>query len=228
MATVIAILTRSPSDPRLKMRIESAVPNPGQRRDLVLAFIDDLSAKVALVEHATLKIAVTAPVEGFRLARPWVPWHQLVTQRGATFGERLRHVVDDLVAAGHQHIVLLGADVPDLPVSYLSDAVEFLDKDPNVVVTGPSADGSFHLLGLTVLAGQVPDLFSTPKWGTASMLDDLEAAARQAGRTVVRTGEWQDIDTPDDLADLVDRLRDAPNTAPATADVLRTIGRIAR
>ncbi len=224
MSVVVAILTRSPSDPRLKARIGPVVPDRDHRRDLVLAFLDDLLERASAVSDVTVKVAVTPPLEGLRIARPWIPGNRLVLQRGATFGDRLRHVFEDLAAAGFQQIVLLGVDVPDLPPAEIESAVRGVRANPTAVVTGPSGDGSFHLLGLTVTNRAVPDLFTDVRWGTPHMLEDVEARARAAGLTVARIGDWHDVDTPEDVQALVDRLRFAPSTAAHTAAMLRTIG----
>ena len=223
MSAVIVILTRSPSDPRLKARIAPVVPDSHQRLDLVLAFLDDLVERVGAVEGAALKVAVTPPLEGLRLVRPWIRWDQLLLQRGATFGDRLRNVFVDLDAAGFTRIILLGADVPDLPAAALEDAVRRLAADPHPVVTGPSGDGSFYLLGLTVHNHVVPELFDKARWGTPHMLEDVEAAAVAHGLTVGRTMDWHDVDTPEDVRELADRVRSAPTTAKATAEMLREL-----
>lgn len=223
MSDVIAILTRSPSDPRLKARIAPVVPNSQQRLDLVLAFLDDLVERVGAMDGVALKVAVTPPLEGLRLARPWIRWDQLLLQRGAHFGDRLRNVFVDLAAAGFTRIILLGADVPDLPASVLADAVRLLSANVRTVVTGPSGDGSFYLIGLTVHNHVVPELFETVRWGTPQMLEDVEAAAVAHGLIVSRTIDWHDVDTPEDVRELADRVRLAPTTAKATADVLREL-----
>jgi glycosyltransferase A (GT-A) superfamily protein (DUF2064 family) len=223
MSAVIAILTRSPSDPRLKARLAPVVPDSQQRLDLVLAFLDDLVERVGAIDGLALKVAVTPPLEGLRLARPWIRWDQLLLQRGSTFGERLRHVFEDLATAGFTQIILLGADVPDLPRAALDDAVARLTSDPHGVVTGPSGDGSFYLLGLTVHNHVVPELFAQARWATPHMLEDVEAAAVTHGLTVSRTMDWHDVDTPEDVRALADRVRSAPETAKATAERLREL-----
>ncbi len=223
MSAVIAILTRSPSDPRLKARIAPVVPNSQQRLDLVLAFLDDLVERVGAVDGVTLKVAVTPPLEGLRLARPWIRWDQLLPQRGSTFGDRLRNVFVDLAKAGFTQIIVLGADVPDLPLAALDDAVRRVTADPHAVVTGPSGDGSFYLLGLTIHSHVVPELFDKARWGTPHMLEDVEAAAVAHGLTVGRTIDWHDVDTPEDVRELADRVRIAPTTAKATAERLREL-----
>jgi hypothetical protein len=225
MSAVIAILTRSPSDPRLKARIAPVVPDSQQRLDLVLAFLDDLVERVSAVDGVALKVAVTPPLEGLRLARPWIAGNQLLLQRGTTFGDRLRNVISDLARAGFTRIILLGADVPDLPPAALDEAVR-LTTDPAVVVTGPSDDGSFYLLGLTVQNHVVPELFADVRWGTPHMRDDLEAAAVAQGRTVSHTLNWPDVDTPEDVMALAVRLKSAPASAGHTFDVLRVLALI--
>lgn len=223
MSAVVAILTRSPSDPRLKARIAPVVPDHDQRRDLVLAFLDDLTERVSAIQGASMKVAVTPPLEGLRIARPWIAGNRLLLQRGATFGDRLRHVFEDLAKAGFHQIVLLGVDVPDLPPEVINDALRLVRTDARALVTGPAGDGSFYLLGLTVHNHTVPDVFTGVRWGTPHMLEDVEAAGVAQGLTVSRTGDWHDVDTPDDVRILADRLRRAPSTAPHTAAVLRTI-----
>lgn len=223
MPVAIAILTRSPADPRLKQRLAPVLVEAEARREVALAFLDDLVARVNALPNVTLKVAVTLPVEGLRMTRPSIPWNTLLPQRGVTLGERLQHVIDDLVAAGFSQVVLVGNDVPDVPVSCLQEAVRILQEKPQAVVTGPSGDGSYYLLGVTARSGRVPDLLSQVRWGTPDMLNDTEAAAQGQGLTVHRVADWDDIDTPEDLAALVERLRGNPAAAPHTADTLRRL-----
>lgn len=223
MSAVVAILTRSPADPRLKARIAPVVPDRDQRRDLVLAFLDDLTDRVSAVQGAAMRVAVTPPLEGLRIARPWIPGNLLLVQRGAIFGDRLRHVFEDLAKAGFHHIVLLGVDVPDVPPEVIDQALRLVRGDARALVTGPAGDGSFYLLGMTVHNHIVPDVFSGVRWGTPHMLEDVEAAGVARGLTIARTDDWHDVDTPDDVRALADRLRLAPSTAPHTAAALRAI-----
>jgi len=207
----------------MKARLAPVVPDSQQRLDLVLAFLDDVVARVGAVDGTTLKVAVTPPLEGLRLARPSIQWDQILLQRGTTFGERLRHMFADLATAGFTRIILVGADVPDIPAAGLEDARRRLEADPYTLVTGPSGDGGFYLLGLTVHNHVVPELFEKARWGTPHMLEDVEAAGVAHGLTVARVMDWHDVDTPEDVHALADRVRLAPDTAPATADRLREL-----
>lgn len=223
MPVAVAILTRSPADPRLKQRLVPVLADAESRREVALAFLDDLVARVKTIPDATLKVAVTPPVEGLRMTRPSILWNTLLPQRGVSLGDRLQHVIEDLVAAGFSQILLLGNDVPDVPASCLEEAVRILQEQPRAVVTGPSGDGSYYLLGVTARSGRVPDLLSKVRWGTPDMLNDTEAAAQDQGLTVHRVADWHDIDTPEDLTALVNRLRGNPAAAPHTTATLRRL-----
>lgn len=221
MAVAIAILTRSPADPRLKERLKPVIADADTRREVALAFLDDLIARVAAMPAVALKVAVTPPVEGMRMDRPSILWNQLLPQRGASLGERLQHVIADLAAAGFTRVILLGADVPDVPPACLEEAVRVLQEQPQAVVIGPSGDGSYYLLGMSVRGHRVPDLLSAVRWGTPYMLEDTEAAAHGQGLPVHRVASWHDVDAPEDLAALVERLRQNPDAAPHTVAALR-------
>ncbi len=223
VSVAVAILTRSPADPRLKQRLAPILAEAEDRREVALAFLDDLVARVNTIPDVTLKVAVTPPVEGLRMSRPSIPWNSLLSQRGVSLGERLRHVIDDLVAAGFSQVLLVGNDVPDVPATCLEEALRVLQDEPQAVVTGPSGDGGYYLLGVTARSGRVPDLLSQVRWNTPHMLDDTEAAAQDQGLTVHRVANWHDIDTPDDLAALVERLRKDPAAAPHTVEALRRL-----
>ena len=226
MAVAVVILTRSSADPRMKARLSPVLTKLDDRREVALAFLDDLMARVTALPDVFLKVAVTPPIEGIRMSRPSILWNQLLPQRGATFGDRLQHCIDDLAAAGFAQIVLMGADVPDLPSDCIAEALGVIRGQTSSVVTGPSGDGSFYLFGLTVQSGRVPQLFENVRWGTPDMLSDVESNARAQGLTVHRVANWRDVDTPDDLSALVERLQADPTAAPATASVLRRIGLI--
>ncbi len=224
MSAVVALLTRSPSDPRLKARMAPVVPEYEQRRELVLAFIDDLLSRLSSIDGLQLKVAVTAPIEGFRIARPCVPYHQLLAQRGDPFRDRLKHAFDDLARDGFRQIILLGSDVPDVPLAHVEHARRLLVEHPSRVVTGPSPDGSFYLVGMNAHDHRVPDIGANVRWGSVHMLDDLEAGARAAGCEVTRVDDWPDVDTAEDVQALITRLTPQVDVAPHTAEVLRRYG----
>lgn len=222
MSAVLALLVRSPADPRLKERLASFVPDLNDRRDLVLAFLEDLMPRTAVPDVA-VKIACTPPAESMRISRPSLWWDQVISQVGVTFSERLNHTFSALAKSGYSQIVLLGSDIPDLPAGHIAEACALVRQHPQSLIVGPTEDQSVYLLGMTAHDHHVPDVVTGVRWGTPDALGDLVARADQRGMSVVRAPRWQDIDTPEDLEALAERLRQAPTNAPATAAVLARI-----
>jgi len=68
-------------------------------------------------------------------------------QRGASFGERLKHAFHDTFQLGYQRVILIGSDVPDLRSDHLLRAAEILDH--NDWVLGPDLRGGAYLIGCT-------------------------------------------------------------------------------
>jgi glycosyltransferase A (GT-A) superfamily protein (DUF2064 family) len=221
MSAVVAILTRSPHDPRLKSRLAPVIPDDNARRDLALAFFDDLVDRVRALRGVTLRVAVTAPVEGLRITRPWIPGVEILMQRGVTIGEREANILTDLAAAGFNHIILLAANVPDLPPDRLAQALATLMENANACVIGPSSGGGYHLIGVNVRDSRVPDICTNVRWGSPHELEDTTAAAKLAGCDVKMLDEWHEVEAPEDLAALKVRLTHAPDAAPKTSTQIK-------
>ncbi len=219
----LAILTRSPSDPRIKARLSAVLPSNDDRRELALAFLDDLVETCRKIPKLALRVAVTPPAESLRFSRSALPADMLVAQRGAAVGDRERNVLIDLARAGFEHIVLLGSDIPDLPLAHIEQAFAALEADPANIAIGPDDDGTYYLLGVTARQAVVPDIFTDVRSGTPFDLDDTKDAATRAGLTPVLLPKWHDVDSPEDLTALTDRLRYAPDTAPHTSAMLRKL-----
>jgi len=137
-------------------------------------------------------------------------------------------VLEDLARAGFTRVIMMGADVPDLPARILIDAVTTLESDPHAVVMGPATDGGYYLLGMAVKPAPIPDVFAKLRWSTPEESADLAIAVAEAGRTLVCLDQWRDTDTSEDLTALVERLRESPNAAPKTYAHLQRLGFFSR
>ncbi len=223
MPPALAIMTRSTSDPRIKERLAPSVPDGNARRELALAFIDDLIDRCQAMPGVRVRLAVTAPVEGLRVDRPQLPADTFVAQRGSSVGERQLHVFEDLAASGFRRVVAIGSNVPDVPIEYLRRAFSVLSENTAAVVAGPSDSGACYLIGANIDAGAVPDLFSGVRWLSPHAFDDLEYVCSRAGRELQRLDTWTAIVAPTDLDALVTRLRFAPDSARHTVAALKRL-----
>ena len=222
----IAIMARAPHGAYApKSRLRDGIPKEADRRDLYAAFLLDTLATCQSISDVAVRVAYapdggTDDFEALDLNPS-----DLLAQRGHDLGTRQRGVFEDLFEAGHSKVLVIGSDLPTLPVSHIEDALSQIDD--SMVVLGPSEDGGYYLMGLAAPRGNdtVPDLFTDIRWSTASTLEDTIRAAEQNGLTVSQVAPWYDIDTAEGLSRLQEDLRTAEHIqqAPETARTLRRI-----
>lgn len=123
----------------------------------------------------------------------------LLEQEGDDLGTRMRQAFDRLFARGYRQICLVGTDVPSLPLTHYRDAVESLTRHD--LALGPAKDGGYYLIGMTT---PHPDLFADIPWSTDQVLTLTQQKAASAGLKTALLPVWNDVDTVEDLHDLID------------------------
>ena len=128
--------------------------------------------------------------------------HSFLIQVGSDLGERMKNCFLGAFERGYHRAVLIGSDIPDLPGSIVDDAHSSLESHDAVI--GPSDDGGYYLMGF---AGEsfTPDVFDSMSWGTDMVLQRTIHMMDECGLRYITLPPWNDIDTPDDLLDLVRR-----------------------
>ncbi|HEY2971600.1 MAG TPA: TIGR04282 family arsenosugar biosynthesis glycosyltransferase [Pyrinomonadaceae bacterium] len=137
-------------------------------------------------------------------------------QAGDNLGQRLDSVAEHAFSLGFSPLVILGAESPTLPTSFIRETVNLLTAREANVCLGPTEDGGYYLVGLR---NPVQGLFQNIDWSTPSAYEQTAANAAKLGLRLHPLPSWYDIDTPADLTHLHDemysseevRLR-APNT----------------
>jgi hypothetical protein len=132
----------------------------------------------------------------FRLLAPDM---ELRSQRGASLGERLDHLLSEAlgeVSPGDTspRAVVIDSDSPTLPAAYISEAFERLSEVD--VVLGPTEDGGYYLMGVEQ---PQPQLLQQVQMSTPQVLGDTLRLAKASGLSVALLPAWYDVDT---LADL--------------------------
>ena len=164
--------------------------------------LDTLEA-AARVPGATAVAAFSPPTAERAMASLAPAGMRCLAQRGDDLGARMGNLVDDLLAAGHAAVLVMGSDLPALPVAYLGEAARALTTGGADVVLGPAEDGGYYLIGLTRPA---PELFRGIAWSTAEVLEATRARADALGLRVRLLPPWADLDMPADLVRLRRRL----------------------
>ena len=223
-AVVIVIMARSPiAGDAPKTRLAGAVGNEAARRRLYGAFLRDTIAACRTVARAVLRVAYTPDSGTAGFDEVDLGADELIPQRGQDLGQREAAVFADLFASGFSKVVMLGSDLPTVPMDHIRAAIGRLDTQ--TVVLGPSEDGGYYVMALAnsdPAAPTVPDLFSHVRWSTPAVLEDTKVAAERTGLRVELVPSWYDVDDEEGLARLRRDLVDPTmrSRAPETATVL--------
>lgn len=153
--------------------------------------------------HLILSLDETAEAARIHPPEPW----NLIDQGNGDLGQRLAYVWR---RTGCGPTIFLGCDSPDVPTASLRTIWPALRQTD--VVLGPVNDGGYW----TIASRQFDDrLFDGVDWGSADVYHQTRRAAEKAAANVVDVAPWHDVDTPDDLDALRQRLARAGDTALA-------------
>jgi uncharacterized protein len=219
----LVVMAKAPRPGMVKTRLAQSLPV--QRvTELYRCFFADTMALACSV--GTVEVAIVCPAsdvaELTRLAPSRV---DVVAQKGEGLAAGLTSVFAHFAAPGRQRVVAFNCDSPHLAPSVLESAFAILVT--HEVVVGPTHDGGYYLVGAKAAH---PTLFENDGLGTNSALERLLARTRALDLATGFTEPFYDIDVVDDLLQLDQELRVAPDRAPRTAVWLkqweRTLGQL--
>jgi len=200
----LVIMAKEPGEEKVKTRLEICLA-PKERVELYRCFLKDTVEEAILLakrNSSNLFIAYT-PTRAEKMFRKMAGENiLLISQRGLSFGERLKNVFRDIFALNYNQVVLIGSDSPTLPLGFIKDAFQGLcDND---VIIGPATDGGYYLIGLTKM---FPELFEDIDWSTSRVLGQTVTAISKLGLRSNFLPVWYDVDTPEQLNFLEAHLR---------------------
>jgi rSAM/selenodomain-associated transferase 1 len=147
----------------------------------------------------------------------------LLDQQGKDLGERMHRAFVDCFAQGFARVVLVGTDVPSLPLIHYQQA--FGGLETHDLVLGPAQDGGYYLIGLTRPAA---DLFQDIPWSSEQVLAATQDRADRAALRTTLLPAWRDIDTIDDLRALIQESANEAHQPRSGRNVsMRTAGALA-
>ncbi len=135
---------------------------------------------------------------------------EMEPQAAGDLGLRMKAFFEHRFAEGCRRVVLLGSDSPNVPLEYVRQAFDRLQR--HNVVLGPTEDGGYWLVGA---AGGVPNIFDSIPWSTPQVWSASLAAIRSAGLSHSEVPTWYDIDEQEDLSRLIRDLQQNQGREPA-------------
>jgi rSAM/selenodomain-associated transferase 1 len=189
----LAVMTKAPQAGRVKTRLTPPL-SPEEAATLNTCFLRDTAAAILRSAHGknARGIAVYTPVGAEAAYAGILPEEfTLVPQRGDAFGERLSAATEDLLELGFDSLCLIDSDSPTVPEKAFAEAMDFLARDEDSVVLGPSDDGGYYLIGLKKLHRR---LFDTIDWSTERVFGQTIEAARKIAVPVHLLPTWYDVD----------------------------------
>ena len=133
-----------------------------------------------------------------------------LAQSDGDLGARMEHVFAELGRLGHQNIVLVGSDLPALPLEILDEAFRRLASTANRVVLGPSQDGGYYLIGMN---RAIPEVFANMTWSHGQVLSATLARLDRLGLSYSLLPTWFDLDIAADLQRLAELAEPASRRA---------------
>lgn len=209
----LVIMARYPEEGAVKTRLARDL-GPSLTLRLYRAFLDDLAGKFGFCHRPLIWYYLP---ESSPFAKLFSHRYPCRPQIGSSLQERMLRIFEELFGEGYERVVVIGADVPHIPVVAVDEAFSLLD-DADVVLR-PSCDGGYHLIGLTAAR----DLFSGIPMSTDRVLRDTIARAASMGLSVRCQAPSFDIDTVRDVEQLNHFLAETDDPLPRTRAVLADI-----
>jgi rSAM/selenodomain-associated transferase 1 len=193
-----------------------------QAAELYSALLLDQLEHLTSLDIADLFVAVE-PGEGNDILESLMPArYTCFPQRGADLGERMREVFAELWRRGHREVILIGSDLPPVPLDTLREGFAALLEPEKRVILGPSLDGGYYLIGMNQ---PVPELFSHMTWSHDGVAAETLARLARLRIPFGLVRESFDIDRVEDLERL--RRLAEPNTRAAMKKTLAFLDALA-
>ncbi len=203
MAATIAVFAKEPVPWTVKTRL--APPLDGmQSARLAGALIKDTVDMINSMDEFKNKVLYYYPSSGAGYFGK-IAGHKwdIKLQEGKGLKERMSAAFGSIIKKNGPPAVIIGTDLPGLPISFLQASIRVLKRDD--IVIGPSRDGGFYLIGVS---GYFPQLFEKIRWSTSNAFGDLVNNINSLDLSFHVLPEWFDIDDMDGLCFFIKKMKD--------------------
>jgi rSAM/selenodomain-associated transferase 1 len=191
---------KNPEKGKVKTRVASAM---GDKMAMKLYRRFLLEMLFTLNKGTFLFYLCFHPENSLNDLKDWLGDHYLYTpQMGENLGQRMKNGFVEAFSMNFKRVVLIGSDIPDLPLEFIEEAFNSLGEKDAVI--GPSFDGGYYLIGFRDKTFS-PKVFEGIPWSTEKVFEETMKILKQEGLLVHTLPRWRDIDTIEDLKNLPGR-----------------------
>lgn len=214
---VVLLFARAPEEGKVKTRMEQILGSKAAL-ELYLAFLRDINTTLSAFPF----IVFYTPAEKkifikklFPEAREWI------AQKGEDLGQRMKQAFTEVFARGYQKCLLVGSDIPHLPENLISRAFAALENYDGVI--GPAQDGGYYLIGFTGKSF-LPGVFEGISWSSEKVFQQTTGRFSEQEKTLFCLSPLQDLDTMEDLMELMDSSHHQTSKAFHTIHKIKELG----
>ncbi len=203
---LIIIFVKLPYKGNVKNRLASAIGDDAAV-SLYKAFVYDLLENIKITD-CDIRIFYY-PSESINKIERWLGKNfNYKPQIGNDLGERMKNAFIESFSEGFEKVIIIGSDMPDLPLSIIEEA--FTSLNQNNAVIGPSFDGGYYLIGFRKNFF-IPEIFQNIQWGSEGVFQKSIEMLQNKGISRHFLPKRRDIDT---LEDLISFFQEHTNTDP--------------
>jgi rSAM/selenodomain-associated transferase 1 len=185
---------KNPEKGKVKTRVASAM---GDKMAMKLYRRFLLEMLFTLNKGTFLFYLCFHPENSLNDLKDWLGDHYLYTpQMGENLGQRMKNGFVEAFSMNFKRVVLIGSDIPDLPLEFIEEAFNSLGEKDAVI--GPSFDGGYYLIGFRDKTFS-PKVFEGIPWSTEKVFEETMKVLEKERLTVHTLKLLRDIDTIEDL-----------------------------
>jgi len=188
---------KNPEKGKVKTRVASAI---GDKMAMKLYRRFLLEMLSTLNKGTFLFYLCFHPENSLNDLKDWLGDHYLYTpQMGENIGQRMKNGFVEAFSMNFKRVVLIGSDIPDLPLEFIEEAFNSLGEKDAVI--GPSLDGGYYLIGFRDKTFS-PQVFDGIPWSTEKVFEETMKVLEKERLMVHILKPLKDIDTIEDLRNL--------------------------
>jgi rSAM/selenodomain-associated transferase 1 len=203
----LVFLVKYPEQGCVKTRLAKTLGDE-HATGLYTCFILDM---LATIEATSAMVCICyTPEHTEHRFRTWLGDQYLyMAQQGDDLGQRMTQAFQDAFQHGFERVLILGSDLPDLPLHCITRAFDQLQTVDSVI--GPSGDGGYYALGFQKETF-FPEVFQDMLWSRSSVYAATLKKLEHHHVTFSVLPAWNDIDNLDELQQWYRRNRSTEAT----------------